>query len=374
MIYDIDALLFPNSSRPVVDRAGISGLLKALQDRVLTGDDGAVVEVSDDTTMDEDRALQNVVALAALTLTLAALDDLGANYSFWVYARGGDVTIAAASGDSIEGGSSVTVLDEWSARVVVGPQGWLVLPVPPSVGAGAVPSSRTIAAGAGLTGGGALTANRTFAVDLSGNVNFDADTGKLATRGTIRDFVAAQVPTESEYIQAPYNLTGRSLAAYEVTWDPAKNYQSVEIEGDQLCPSQVDTDILMRFQRGGVWQEGAVYRTVQVGLVQGAVTNIQQQSSSFIQLTHPTYDPGIGENAGFSFTGSIRRPSNVLGVGRIALSSDTLEDINNPPRMSVLSGAGYINGPTAGQPITGVRIYPSAGTFARGFIAVRGVF
>lgn len=72
------------------------------------------------------------------------------------------------------------------------------------VGTGSVPTSRTLTAGVGLTGGGDLTANRSFAVDIAGTSPQPIGTATPGASGKVSD---------RDHVHAHGNQAGGSLHA-----------------------------------------------------------------------------------------------------------------------------------------------------------------
>ncbi|MEM8822031.1 MAG: hypothetical protein AAGF30_00325 [Pseudomonadota bacterium] len=189
----VQDILFPNSEKPVIDRAALSLLLQSLVSRSLTEDDGAVIK-TDGMIIGPDEDRTTIVSTAEATLTLDPIADLAGNFKFWVYATGGEVTLQPTSGETINSAATAIVPEGFSARLAVDDSGWQMSLFAPTADAGVVPVGRQIITGAGLLGGGTLSQDRTLSVDTSSDPDFAIDPTKLVNRGGILEFVRTVGP------------------------------------------------------------------------------------------------------------------------------------------------------------------------------------
>lgn len=128
----------------------------------------------------------------------------------------GTVTLAPVSSTvTVDGASSYALTTSGAAVIVIGRSRtrWEVLPCPVGGSGGTVPTTRTLTAGAGLTGGGDLSADRTFTVVAAdGTITVNPDSIQVGTIQTGN--IAADAVTFAKLQNiATDRLLGRDTAA-----------------------------------------------------------------------------------------------------------------------------------------------------------------
>ena len=181
----------------------------------------------------EDGILFVDTTVAPVTISLPAVAKVGVTIKK-VNTGTNKITIARLGSEKIEGqnidsldlpGSDAADRSAWRVEGQTGAAadaGWWITQLP---AAGYVPTSRTITAGAGLTGGGDLTANRTLAVDFG-------EAGDIQPVGTAAAAGSSGEVADAAHVHAHGNQTVETLHA--IVTDAAHGFVHKDVFDAQL--------------------------------------------------------------------------------------------------------------------------------------------
>jgi hypothetical protein len=189
-----------------------------------------------------------------------------------------------------------------------------------------VPVGRTIAAGAGLTGGGDLSANRTISIDFAFSSNWTALQTFSAGVNIASKQVLAWDPTGT-----PSTITDDGSGNLTVTTGTMNLSQHLIINGDIRCSGGVIVDTLSPVEwndggslitdgsgnlilNSGVFVFGNTFGGTSIGFADGATAPLSQPSTGSIRYNDSTHHFEASENAGAY--------SRLVTFGNLALTGD----------------------------------------------------
>ena len=244
-----------------------------------------------------------------------------------------------------------------------------------NLGLGTVATESTVPLTKGGTGGVSASEARTN-LGLGGIA-----TTELIDEDDMSSDTAAQAPTQQSVKAYVDNSIGShvweeisrttvsSVSSVDITWS-ADTYKEIRLKLINLQPSAANTDIYLRVRRNTTWLSGSSdYAYISEGYVVGAGMTEYSTAAAQIVLNDLSYDPGEAVNEGLDSIIELLEPDLTIETP-IHFKSGIREDSSG--RLSTLRGEGWVYGTTSNK-VTGIRILPSTGNLASGYIIAEGL-
>jgi hypothetical protein len=284
--------------------------------------------------------------------------DLTANYWELFASKG---SAGDGSGDMIAANNLSDVADATTSRA--------------NLGLGNVSVENTVPVSKGGTGASTASTARTnlglgniATTDLIDEDNMVSDTASQApTQQSVKAYVDSQLASHIWQEISRTTLAGES--SLDITW-AADTYKEIRLKLINVQPSAAATRISVRARRDTTWLSGASdYKWLLEGYVETLTTATYGSADNSIALHHPTYSPGEAVEEGLDSIVTLVEP-DLNAESTVSFHSLVREDASG--RKASWKGGGWVYGTTSDK-ITGLRIFPSTGNLASGYIIAEGL-